>query len=65
VTDESALLFAFLAAAINKDSDRMAYLRRFIMANAQELGKEARAVEDSAKLNATIPGVLFQDRDAV
>lgn len=46
-------------------AERRAYLRRFIMANEQALGEEAREVKDSAKLNATIPGVKFTDKDTV
>ncbi len=50
---------------MNNDDERRIYLRQFIMANEQKLGEEARTVKNSAKLNATIPGVKFTDVDKV
>ncbi len=68
VTNEDALIGAYVETFTQNNRHNVsirAYLRRFIMANAQELGKEAREVKDSAKLNATIPGVKFTDKDNV
>jgi hypothetical protein len=65
VTDEDLLLRAFLIAHKKGEKERVKYLRQFIQANYQALGKEAREVKNSAKLNATIPGVKFTDKDAV
>jgi flagellar biosynthesis GTPase FlhF len=45
--------------------ERRAYLRRFIMSNDQELGKEARETKDSKKLAAAIPGIRACDEDRI
>lgn len=65
VVDANKLINAFVDAAAKHDGLRASYLRRFIMVNAQELGAEARDVKNSDKLNATIPGVKFTDKDAI
>jgi hypothetical protein len=65
VTDELLLLHAYVEAHIPLDQERALYLRQFIMANEQKLGEEARAVKDSKKLNATIPGASFTDEDKI
>lgn len=65
VTDESALLMAYVLAYVAHDKERQIYLRQFLMANEQKLGEEARSVKDSKKLNALIPGVEFTDLDKI
>lgn len=65
VTNELLLLHAYVDAYLAHNEPRVLYLRRFLQANEQELGKEARAVKNSAKLNALIPGVKFHDEDHV
>jgi flagellar biosynthesis GTPase FlhF len=65
VTHEDTLIGAYVLAVVKKDTARQAYLRQFIKADEQALGKEAREVKDSDKLNATIPGVRFWDEDKI
>jgi hypothetical protein len=54
--DPLAIIRAYETA---KDPVRIAFLRRFIQVNEQELGKFAREEKDNAKASAQLPGVRF------
>ena len=62
-TDFPALLEAWRQARNNGSLDRAAYLKRFIMGDEKELGREARDVQDSNKLITMIPGISASDKD--
>ena len=47
------------------DNQRKIYLRRFIMGNEQELGKEAREMKNSKRLMQLLPGVDAKDEDRI
>jgi hypothetical protein len=62
-TDFPALLEAWRQARNQGSMDRAAYLGKFITGNEQELGREARSVQDSHKLATMIPGISAKDED--
>jgi hypothetical protein len=49
----------------NDNAQRWLYLRKFVIVNAQALGKEAREVKDSKKLESQIPGIRAWDEDSI
>jgi septal ring factor EnvC (AmiA/AmiB activator) len=54
VTDSQAIIRAYETA---KDPVRIAFLRRFIQVNEQEVGKYSRDTKDPEKVMAQLPGV--------
>jgi hypothetical protein len=58
-----ALLEAWRQARNQGSMDRAAYLSGFITGDDQALGREARAVQDSRKLETMIPGIVGFDED--
>jgi hypothetical protein len=62
-TDFPALLEAWRQSRNNGSMDRAAYLKRFIMGDEKELGREARDVQDSNQLVTMIPGISASDED--
>jgi G3E family GTPase len=58
-----ALLEAWRQARNQGSMDRAAYLSGFITADEQALNREARAVQDSRKLETMIPGIVGFDED--
>jgi len=62
VLDFDQLLYAYVATfAKPTNLERRMYLRKFIMANEQKIGEEARGVKDSKKMSTCIPGVRFYE----
>ncbi len=57
VTDEDALLRAFVMAAKSGKRDRTKFLRRFVCANEKTLAQYARELKDAEAFNKEIPGV--------
>jgi hypothetical protein len=64
-TNLAALLDAFVEARLKSNIARALYLRKFIKGDDQELGREARAVKDSKKLESLIPGIHASDEDSI
>ena len=59
VTDPQAIIRAYETA---KDPVRIAFLRRFIQVNEQEVGKFARDTKDPKKCAELLPGVKFTSK---
>jgi hypothetical protein len=60
--DFDQLLYAYVATFAKPiNMERRLYLRRFIMANEQKVGEEARDTKDSKKMSAAIPGFRFYE----
>lgn len=59
VEDPQAIIRAYETA---KDPVRIAFLRRFIQVNEQEVGKFARDTKDNEKAASLLPGVTFSSK---
>jgi len=59
VTDPQAIIRAYETA---KDPVRIAFLRRFIQVNEQEVGRYIRELKDVAKATKELPGCKFSSR---